>query len=157
MWKRIMEGLAAAAGAVASFFCGLPSLIWVLVAVMSIDYLTGLACGWMGVSPKTAHGGLSSGEAFKGLVRKALIILMVLLAALLDQAVAMSADIEFAAVSGATCLWFVAAEGISILENAAAMGVPIPQILITALELVKNEGGSSGGDGTRQPPHAGEE
>ena len=81
--KKITEALAAAAGAVLSFFTGLSPVIWVLVAVMSIDYLTGLACGWMGVSPKTVHGGLSSGEAFNGLLRKALIILMVLLAALL--------------------------------------------------------------------------
>ena len=141
MKKTIWEALAAAGGAVASFFCGLPPLIWVLVAVMSIDYLTGLACGWMGVSPKTPNGGLSSKEAFQGLLRKGLIILVVLLAALLDRAVAMSADIEFAAVSGGTILWFVASEGISILENAAAMGVPIPKILLNVLELFRAKGG----------------
>ena len=143
MWKKIIEALAAAAGAVASFFCGLPPIMWVLMALMTIDYITGLTCGWMGVSPKTENGGLSSKEAFKGLLRKALIILVVLLAALLDHAVSMSADIEFAAVAGATCLWFIASEGMSILENAAALGVPIPKIMLQALELFKSKGGDS--------------
>ena len=141
MWKKIVEALAAAAGAVASFFCGLPPLIWILLAVISLDYITGIICGIMGKSPKTENGGLSSKEAFMGLLRKALILFVVLLAALLDRAVSMSADIEFAAVTGATCLWFIASEGMSILENAAAMGVPIPKILLNMLELFKSKGG----------------
>lgn len=141
MGKKIVEALAAAAGAVASFFCGLPPIIWVLLAVISLDYITGIICGVMGRSPKTENGGLSSKEAFQGLLKKALILLVVLLAALLDRAVSMSADIEFAAVSGATCLWFIASEGMSILENAAAMGVPIPQILLNMLELFRDKGG----------------
>lgn len=141
MWKKIVEALAAAAGAVASFFCGLPPIIWILLAVITLDYVTGIVCGVMGKSPKTENGGLSSKEAFQGLLRKALILFVVLLAALLDRAVAVSADIEFAAVSGATCLWFIASEGMSILENAAAMGVPIPKILLNMLELFKSKGG----------------
>ena len=75
-------------------------------------------------------------------MKKALILLVVLLAALIDRAVALSADIEFAAVAGATCLWFIASEGMSILENAAAMGIPIPKILLQALELFRGKGGS---------------
>jgi len=141
MWKKIVEALAAAAGAVASFFCGLPPIIWILLAVISLDYITGIICGIMGKSPKTEHGGLSSSEAFQGLMRKALILFVVLLAALLDRAVSLSAEIEFAAVSGATCLWFIASEGMSILENAAAMGVPIPKILLQALEIFRAKGG----------------
>lgn len=149
MWKKIIEALAAAAGAVASFFCGLPPIIWILLAVITLDYVTGIVCGIMGKSPKTENGGLSSKEAFQGLLRKALILFVVLLAALLDRAVAVSADIEFAAVSGATCLWFIASEGMSILENAAAMGVPIPKILLNMLELFK----SKGGDDEKPPDH----
>lgn len=141
MWKKIVEALAAAGGAVASFFIGLPPIIWILLAVISLDYITGIICGVLGKSPKTENGGLSSKEAFQGLLKKALILLVVLLAALLDRAVSLSAEIEFAAVSGATCLWFIASEGMSILENAAAMGVPIPRILLNMLELFKGKGG----------------
>lgn len=140
--KKVTEAMAAVVGAVMSFLTGLPPIIWVLVAVMTLDYVTGLICGAMGKSPKTASGYLESGAAFKGLLKKALIILVVLLAGLLDQAVAMSAGIEFEAVAGATCLWFIASEGISILENAAAIGVPIPNILLRMLELFKSKGGN---------------
>ena len=142
MWKKLIEALAAAGGAIASFFCGLPPIIWILLAVMSLDYITGIICGIMGKSPKTETGHLSSSAAFAGLMKKALILLVVLLAALIDRAVALSADIEFAAVAGATCLWFIASEGMSILENAAEMGVPIPKIMTQALELFKGKGGS---------------
>lgn len=154
MGRRIIEALAAAAGAVASFFCGLPPIIWILLAVITLDYVTGIICGVMGKSPKTENGGLSSKEAFQGILRKALILLVVLLAALLDRSVAISADIEFAAVSGATCLWFIASEGMSVLENAASMGVPIPRVLLNMLELFKGKGGSE--HPPDQPPDGGE-
>ena len=144
--KKITEWLAAIGGAIVSFFTGLPPIIWVLLAVMTIDYVTGIICGCMGRSPKTENGGLSSSEAFKGLLKKALIILIVLLAALLDKAVAMGAGIEFAAVTGATCLWFIASEGISVLENVIKMGVPVPEILSKALELMRAKGGDGGKD-----------
>ncbi len=146
MWKRMIEFLSAAVGAVASFFCGLPPLVWVLAAVMTMDYITGIICGFLGVSPKTEQGGLSSKEAFHGLLKKMLIIFVVLLAALLDHAISISADIEFAAMAGATCLWFIASEGMSVLENASLMGVKISKILLHALELFKSKGGND------QPP-----
>lgn len=139
--KKVTEILAAICGAVASFFCGLPPIIWILLAVMTIDYITGITCGLMGKSPKTETGGLSSSEAFKGLLKKALIIFIVLLAALLDKAISMGmGDVQFEAVAGATCLWFIASEGFSIIENAASMGIPIPRVLIQALEIMRSKG-----------------
>jgi len=138
--KKITEILAAIGGAVASFFCGLPPIMWVLIAVMTIDYITGILCGLMGKSQKTETGYLSSGAAFIGLLKKALIILVVLLAALLDKAVSMGTGVTFEAVAGATCLWFIASEGFSIIENVASMGVPIPGILKQALDLMRRKG-----------------
>ena len=138
--KTFVEILAAIWGAVASFFCGLPPILWVLIAVITIDYITGILCGLMGKSQKTETGGISSKEAFSGLLRKALIILVVLLAALLDKAVSMGTGATFEAVAGATCLWFIASEGFSILENVATMGVPIPKILKQALEIFRSKG-----------------
>ena len=132
---------AAALGVVISFFTGLPVIMWVLIGVMSIDYITGLCCGAMGVSPKTETGGLSSRAAFKGLLRKCAVLLVVLLAALLDLAVESNSGIQFTAVTGATCLWFIASEGISVLENAAAMGLPIPSVLRRALDIMRDSGG----------------
>lgn len=141
--KKLVEALAAAGGAVASFFMGLPPVVFILLAVMALDYISGLICGFKGVSPKTPNGGLSSRAAFDGLLRKALILLIVLLAHLVDTAVILSAGIEFQATTGATILWFIASEGISILENAAALEIRIPKILMQALELFKAQGGDT--------------
>ena len=138
--KKVTELLAAAGGAIASFFVTMPPLVWVLIAVMSIDYITGLLCGAMGKSKKTENGFLASHEAFKGLMKKALILLVVLLASLLDYAVSLGAGVTFEAVMGATCLWFIASEGFSILENVACMGVPVPKILLRVLEIMKEKG-----------------
>lgn len=138
--KKATELLAAAGGAIASFFVTMPPLVWVLIAVMTIDYITGLLCGAMGKSKKTENGFLASHEAFKGLMKKALILLVVLLASLLDYAVSLGAGVTFEAVMGATCLWFIASEGFSILENVACMGVPVPKVLLRVLEIMKEKG-----------------
>ena len=140
MWKKLSEFIAAIGGAIASFFVTMPPLVWILIAVMSIDYVTGLICGAMGKSKKTETGYLASHEAWKGLMKKALILLVVLLSNLLDIAVSKGAGITFEAVMGATCLWFIASEGLSILENVASMGVPVPKILLKLLEIMREKG-----------------
>lgn len=149
--KRAGEIIAAIGGAIASFFCGLPPIIWVLLAVMTIDYITGIMCGLMNKSTKTENGGISSRAAFIGLLKKGIILLVVLLAALLDRAISLGTNITFDAVAGATCLWFIASEGMSIIENAANMGVPIPKIMRQALEILKTKGdGAQDSQGKKQ-------
>lgn len=140
MWKKITEIMAAVGGAVVSFFTTMPPLVYILIGVMSIDYVTGLICGAMGRSKKTESGYLASHEAWKGLLKKGVILLVVLLANLLDIAVSKGAGITVEAVMGATCLWFIASEGLSILENVASMGVPVPKILIRMLEIMREKG-----------------
>ena len=132
---------AAAAGAVISFFTGIPVIMWVLIAMMTLDYVTGLMAGWAGVSNKTEGGKLSSRAAFDGLMRKIMIFLVVILSVLVDLAVQYGAGVTFNAVTGATCLWFIASEGVSVLENAAELGVPIPGILRKALEVLRDGSG----------------
>lgn len=145
--ENIFKAAAAGVGAVISFFTGLPVIMWVLIGMMTLDYFTGLATGWMGVSTKTEGGKLSSRAAFNGLIKKVGVIAVVLLAVLLDLAVANSAGVTFNAVTGATCLWFIASEGVSVLENAAEMGIPIPGILRKALEVLKE------GQAGKEDPH----
>ena len=145
--KKVLEILSAIGGAIASFFINMPPLVWILLAVMTMDFITGLICGAMGRSKKTETGYLASHAAFEGLMRKVLIIFVVLLAAALDFAVSKGAGIQFEAVMGATCLWFIASEGLSILENCASMGVPVPKILLKLLEIMKQKG-----DGPEEAP-----
>ena len=148
MWKKLSEFFAAVGGAIASFFITMPPLVWILIAVMSIDFVTGLICGAMGLSEKTENGYLKSHEAFKGLLKKSLILLVVLLASLLDMAVSKGTGIQFEATMGAACLWFIASEGLSILENVARMGVPVPKIMLRLLEIMKDKGNGP----EEQPP-----
>lgn len=140
MWKKVIEFLSAIGGAIASFFTTMPPLVYILIGVMSIDYVTGLICGAMGRSKKTESGYLASHEAWKGLLKKGVILLVVLLANMLDIAASKGAGITVEAVMGATCLWFIASEGLSILENVASMGVPVPKILIRMLEIMREKG-----------------
>lgn len=139
--ETICKASAALCGAIVSFITGIPVILWVLLGVMTLDYVTGLVGAAAGVSDKTAGGHLSSRAAFAGLMRKVMVLLVVLLAVLLDFAVRCSAGVEFSAVTGATCLWFIAGEGVSILENAAALGLPIPAVLLRALESMKDTAG----------------
>ena len=136
--ENLSKATAAACGAVASFFTGMPPLVWVLLGAMSLDYATGLICGALGKSQKTQGGALSSRAAFEGLMKKALILAVVGLAALVDVAIASGAGVSFSAITGAVCLWFIASEGLSVLENGAQLGVSVPKPLMRALEIMRD-------------------
>ena len=72
---------------------------------------------------------------------------IVLVGVLVDLAVQTSSGVQFNAVTGSICLWFIASEGVSVVENAAELGVPIPGILRRALEVLK-DGSGDGEDKT---------
>ena len=134
--------LAGAAGAAAGLLGRWDMSLNILAAMMAIDYLTGLLCAWRGRSPKTEGGGVSSRAGFDGLVKKAFIMVVVLVAALLDAAVGS----ESAVFQTAATLYYIANEGISILENTSLMGVPYPKFVRGALEALR-EKGDEGADG----------
>ena len=143
-WNKIWDKLicygAAAAGAIAGAFGGWDTLLSVLMAMMAADYLSGFVVAAMGRSLKTVYGGLSSKVGAMGLAKKGLMLLCVLVAAMLDQA--MGAD--HAVCRDAVCWFYVANEGLSLLENAAYLGLPIPdklrEILAQLHERSKKEG-----------------
>ena len=127
-------------GAVAGLFGGVDTVLKVLVAFMVIDYITGLVVAWMGRSGKTESGHLDSKVGFIGLAKKGLMMLMVLMAALFDRALGTKA-----AVFRSLMIWFyIANEGLSILENLSLAGVPFPKRLREALEQRRNK--HDGGD-----------
>jgi len=133
MWNKITKAVATLSGAVAGLLGQWNIMLTVLVWLMGIDYLTGLICAWRGKSPKTESGGVSSKAGFDGLLKKGIIMLVVLTATLLDRATAM----ENSLFQTAAAAYYIANEGISILENSALMGVPYPKAVKDALEEMR--------------------
>ena len=136
MWNRIVKSAAAISGAAAGLLGKWNIMLTVLVWFMAIDYITGLICAWRGKSPKTESGGVSSKAGFDGLLKKGIIMLVVLTATLLDRATGM----ENSLFQTAAAAYYIANEGISILENSALMGVPYPKAIRDALEEMSDPG-----------------
>lgn len=145
VWERILKILAALGGAVAGWFGGWSALLTALAVVMCLDYITGCMAAFAGKSTKTEGGRWLSSESFKGLLRKGAIVVMILLATLLDRAIGTEGMIFQTAV----CCYYLANEGLSIIENVALLGVPVPAIIKKALEALrdKNDKSDDGGGG----------
>ena len=139
IWDKMVRITAAAMGAVAGALGGWSWLMTVLLACMAADYLSGTIVAWLGRSEKTEYGGLSSKVGAKGLVRKGLMLLVVLVAALLDRALGQNN----AMFRDAVCWFYIANEGISLMENLSLAGVPFPQKL---KELLGEKAEEAGGD-----------
>lgn len=104
--------------------------IRILFVMIAVDYLSGLMKG-------AAGGGLSSDIGHKGLIKKATIFMIVLISYLVDI-VALN---EIPVFRTGTTYFYIANEGISILENAAAIGVPIPEVISKTLMVMKDSSG----------------
>ena len=133
---RIVKFLAGIAGALAGFMGEWSALLTALAVLMVMDYATGVALAWRGRSPKSQTGGVSSEAGFDGLLKKAFIIMIVLLATILDHALGTGSMV----FQTATVCYYIANEGLSILENAALMGVPVPGAVERALEVFRKKG-----------------
>lgn len=135
VWETIIKVLAAIGGAVLGLLGGWSPLLTALCVFMVVDYLTGILVGIRGLSPKTQNGKLSSKAGFQGLTRKAGIIVIVFMGALLDRAIG-----NGGAMFGSMCTcYFVANEGISIVENLVLLGVDVPDALKNALEIMQKK------------------
>ena len=138
VFDKAVKALAAMGGAVAGALGGWDALLRVLVWMMAADYLSGVIVAVMGRSRKTDYGGLSSKAGAEGIARKGLMLLVVLCAALLDSAMGAANVCRDAAI------WFyIANEGLSLLENLGLMGVPYPEKLKALLGQKLTEGGGS--------------
>ena len=118
--------------ALAAAFGGWTTAMVTLVIFMGVDYLTGLiVAGIFHRSEKTPNGGLESRAGWKGLVRKGVTLLVVLVAYRLDLLL----DVSY--IKDAVIIAFCANEAISILENASLMGIPMLPPLQKAIELLR--------------------
>lgn len=123
----------------ANYLGGWDMALKVLVSFMAVDYITGLiVAGIFKKSKKSGTGALESKAGFKGLCRKGMILGIVFIATQLDSL----SGTEM--IRDAVIIGYIANEAVSIIENAGLMGVPIPDIIKRALEMLKNkEGGNN--------------
>ena len=130
----VLAALAAVGTSVAQALGGWDAPLKMLVVMMGIDYITGVLCAavWHN-SPKTPTGAYDSRIGLKGLLRKGAILLVVLISAELDDV--MGTTITRTAV----ILFFIANDGFSIIENLGIMGVPFPDSLKRAFEVLRKQ------------------
>ena len=130
-----LGALSAAGSVLAQSLGGWDTMLQVLVTLMAIDYALGvvLALVWKR-SNKTADGSFESRASVKGLFRKCGILLCVLIAARLDPLFGSEGYSR-----GTVILFFLANEGLSVVENLGVMGLPMPQVLKDAFLALRDK------------------
>ena len=122
-WNTIQLIFTAIGGWLGYFLGGCDGLLYALIAFAVIDYITGVMCA---INDKT----LSSEVGFRGICRKVLIFLLVGIANILDVQVIGTGSVLRTAV----IFFYITNEGVSLLENAAHLGLPVPEKIKTVLE-----------------------
>lgn len=122
-WNTTQMVFTAIGGWLGYFLGGCDGLLYALIAFVVIDYITGVMCA-------VADKELSSTVGFKGICRKVLIFLLVGIANVLDVQVIGSGSVLRTAV----IFFYISNEGVSLLENAAHLGLPVPDRIKTVLE-----------------------
>lgn len=126
MKEAMQVSFAALGGALGSVLGGWDGFLYALVVFAVIDYITGVMCA---ISNKT----LSSEVGFKGICRKVLIFFLVGIANILDVNIIGSGSVLRMAV----IFFYISNEGVSLLENAARLGLPIPKKIQMVLEQLQ--------------------
>lgn len=122
-WNSIQLVFTGIGGWLGYFVGGWDGLLYALIAFVVVDYLTGVMCA---INDKT----LSSEVGFRGICRKVLIFLLVGIAHILDVQVIGSAGVLRTAV----IFFYISNEGVSLIENAAHLGLPVPEKIKVVLE-----------------------
>lgn len=132
-WNTIQLVFAAIGGWLGYFLGGCDGLLIALVVFVVVDYITGVMCA-------SADHKLSSAVGFKGICRKVLIFLLVGIANILDVQVIGSGSVLRTAV----IFFYISNEGVSLVENAAHLGLPVPDKLKDVLEQLHDRDGKEG-------------
>ena len=122
VWAKIQMAVAAIGGWIGYFVGGVDGLMTALLIFMALDYITGLMCA-------IADKKLSSAVGFRGICNKVLILMLVGVAHIVDLHVVGTGD----ALRSAVVCFYLSNESVSMLENAAHLGLPIPEKLKSVL------------------------
>lgn len=139
MKQTICSVLGVIGSAIASFFGGWDAGLTTLLIFMGLDYISGLiAAGVFKNSPKTDTGSLGSKAGWKGLCRKCMTLIFVLVAYRLDLVIGTNY------IRDAVIIAFIANETISLVENAGLMGLPLPAVITKAIDILQKKTESEG-------------
>lgn len=134
MKESICGGIGVIGGVITSLLGGWDAALATLLIFMGVDYLTGLiVAGVFHNSTKTDTGTLESHTGWKGLCKKGVSLLIVLVACRLDVVIGSSF------IRDAVVIAFITNETLSIIENAGLMGIPIPAVIINAIDILKKK------------------
>lgn len=134
MKQTICTVLGLIGSTIASFFGGWDAGLATLLIFMGIDYISGLiVAGVFKNSPKTSTGSLESRAGWKGLCRKCMTLVFVLVAYRLDIVIGTNY------IRDAVIIAFIANETISLVENAGLMGVPLPAVITKAIDMLQKK------------------
>lgn len=139
--KTLITFFGLAGTLIANAFGGWNNSLTTLCIFMLLDYLSGMVlAGVFHKSAKTESGGLSSREGLKGIIKKVIMLLMVLIAYRLDMVI----GTEY--IRDMVILAFIANEAISLLENFSAMGLPIPSAIKKAIDIINQKSEKKDGE-----------
>ncbi len=126
--ESIFKSIVAIGGGAASYlFGGWSSLLEILLAFVIIDYITGFVAAGI-------EGKLASEVGLKGIAKKVFIFVMVAVAHLADQAAGTQI------IRDAAIFFYLANEILSIIENSGSIGLPVPPVIVQAVEILKGKG-----------------
>lgn len=128
IWSVVQAVFTALGGTLGWFLGGMDGFLYALIAFVVTDYITGVLCA-------AGEKKLSSAVGFKGIARKVLIFTLVGIGNILDTEILKNGS----AFRTAVIFFYLSNEGLSILENAACLGLPVPKALESMLKKIKGE------------------
>ena len=128
LWNMAQAAFTGIGGWLGYFLGGCDGLLYALIAFTVIDYISGVMCG-------IVDGKLSSSIGFKGICRKVIVFMLVGIASILDTRIFQTGSVLRTAV----IFFYLSNEGISLLENAAHLGLPIPTAVRKALNQLHDK------------------
>ena len=128
IWIWTQTGFAALGGFLGWYLGGASDFLYALVGFVAADYITGVLCAFV-------EHRLSSAVGARGIAKKVSIFVLVGIGHLIDAYVLRDGEV----LRTALIFFYIANEGISLIENAAALGLPVPAILRNALEKIKDK------------------
>ena len=127
IWTKIQIAITAIGGWLGYFLGGIDGMLIALLVLMTLDYITGVMCA-------IVDKRLSSAVGFKGIMKKCVVLMLVGVANIIDVHVVGTGS----ALRGAVICFYMSNEGLSLLENAAYIGLPIPDKLREILEQLQD-------------------